>query len=216
MAKLNLKAGAKLDMAVRNGDGELNLKTSFVKESGGKLQLSMPMVGGKAFVPVDGAPIELTWGTDGTVYALSASAAGTVKAGIRTYLVVKAEDEVQRTERRAFARVPAEIDVEITSYDTAPDGARVSRVYPGRTSDISGGGVAVFTNASMAVGETVDIVVNEKGGKPLPLRAAVCWSRPAPKRTSFRFSTGLQFFFLNSGEAASVARLVASLAAKRA
>lgn len=214
MAKLNLKAGAKLDMTVRGNSEELNLKTSFVKDGGDSLQLSMPMVGGKPFTPEVGTQILLAWGGDGTEYTLDCTAAGTAKQGIRTYLVAKYDGEVQATERRAFTRMPAEIDVEITSFDTAPGGARASRIYPGRTSDISGGGVAVYTDAPMAVGETIDIAINEKG-KKLPLRAAVCWTRPAPKHAGYRISAGLQFFFLNSGESLEVAKLVAAAATKR-
>lgn len=213
MAKLNLKTGAKLDMTVRGSSEELNLKTSLVKDAGDTLQLSMPMVGGKPFTPETGMLIVLSWAGDGTEYSLECTAAGTVKQGIRTYMVVKHTGDLQTNERRAFARVPAELDVEITSFDTGVGGARVSRIYPGRTSDISGGGIAVYTDAPMAVGETIDVSINEKG-KWFPLRGAVCWIRPAPKHAGYRTSAGLQFFFLNSGESLEVAKLVAALATK--
>lgn len=213
MAKLNLKVGAKLDMTVRGSSEELNLKTSLVKDAGDTLQLSMPMVGGKPFTPETGMLIVLSWTGDGTEYSLEGNAAGTVKQGIRTYLVVKHDGNVQSNERRAFARVAAELDVEITSFETGVGGTRVSRIFPGKTSDISGGGIAVYTDAPMAVGETIDVSLNEKG-KWLPLRAAVCWTRPAPKHAGYRTSAGLQFFFLNSGESLEVAKLVASLATK--
>lgn len=214
MAKLNLKAGAKLDVTVRRGTGELSLKTSFVKEVPGALHLSMPMVDGKTYTPENDTPMVLSWGGDNADYTLDAVVAGTVKVGIRTYLVAKLDGEVHCTERRAFARVPAEIAVEIMSYDTGAGGARAGRVYPGRTSDISGGGVAVYTDAPMAVGETIDIALCPKGGKRQELRAAVCWTRPAPKQAGYRISTGLQFFFLNSGESLGVAKLVAAATTK--
>lgn len=209
-----MKAGTKLDMTVRGNSSTLTLKTSFVKETDDTIQLSMPMLEGKTYTPETGATITLTWGNDGTDFSLSTTAAGTEKAGIRTYLVVKHEGEIQRSERRAFARVPAEMEVEILSYDTAPGGDRGSRIYPGRTTDISGGGLAVYTDAPMAVGETIDVTLNQKGGKKLPLRAAVCWTRPAPKHAGYRISVGLQFFFMNSGESLEMAKIVAAAATK--
>ncbi len=215
MAKLNLKAGAKLDMTVRRGTGELTLKTSFVKETSGVLHLSMPMTDGKSYTPETDAPMILAWSIDGTDFTLDAVSAGTVKAGIRTYLVAKPAGDVQRSERRAFTRVPAEIDVEITSFDTGAGGTRVKRLYPGRTSDISGGGLAVYTDAAVAVGETIDIALLPKGSKRQELRAAVCWTRPAPKHAGYRTSVGFQFFFLNNNESVEVAKLVAAAAAKR-
>lgn len=214
MSKLGLKAGAKLDLTARIGDEEMDLKSSFFKESGGKLQLTTPMAGGKSWTLPEGTPVALSWTVDGTHFSLDGTASGSVKQGIRTYLLVTPKDEVQRSERRAFVRVPAEIDVEIINGDTTSDGSRVMRTYTGRTSDISNGGVAVYTDAPMVVGETVDVVILQKG-KRMPLRAAVCWLRPAPRTAGFRSSVGLQFFFLNSEEAMGVAKLTASLAAKR-
>lgn len=214
MSKFGLKAGAKLDLTARIGDEEFELKSSFVKEGGGALQLSTPMAGGKSWTLDKGTPVVLSWTVDGTHFSLPGAASGTVKQGIRTYLLVTPQDEVQRSERRAFVRVPAEIDVEILSGETVAGGERVMRTYPGRTSDISNGGVAVYTDAPMVVGETVDVVMVQKG-KKMPLRAAVCWLRPAPRTAGYRHSAGLQFFFLNSEEAMGVAKLTASLAAKR-
>ncbi len=195
MGKLNLKAGAKLDLTARIGDDETELKTSYVKETGGKLQLSMPMSGGKSYPLDQGTPVELAWSADGADFTLDGTVSGSVKQGIRTYLLVTPSDEIQKNERRASIRVPAELDVEIISYDTAGDGTRTQRSYPGRTSDISNGGVAVYTSAPMAVGETIDLVIARKGTKKMPLRAAVCWVRPAPRGAGYRESAGLQFFF---------------------
>lgn len=214
MGKFNLKAGFKLDLTARLGDDEVSLKSSFFKESAGKLQLSMPLLGGKSVPLESGTAVALDWGADGVDFHLDGSVAGTVKQGVRTYLVVSPTGEVEHHERRAFVRVPAEIDVEIISYNTNANGERVKRVYPGRTTDISNGGVAVCTDAPMAVGETMDLVMARKGTKKVPLRAAICWTRPAPRGSGYREMAGFQFFFLNSGEAAAIAKMVASLASK--
>lgn len=215
MGKQAVKAGTKLDLTAQVDGEDVALKSSFVKESGGKWQLSMPMSAGKSFSLEKGTPLSISWSVDGTVYSVEARADGTVKQGVRSYLLAVPEEEVQREERRAHVRIPAEIDVEITSYETASDGSRRPRVYPGRTTDISNGGIAVFTNAPMAVGETIDVAIARKGTKKLPLRAGVCWIRPAPKVSGYRDFAGLQFFFLNSDEGLAVAKLTASLAGKQ-
>lgn len=214
MGKLNLKAGAKLDLTARVGDEEFELKSSYVKDHAGKLQITAPMAAGKSWPLEDGTPVELGWTVDGTRYTLDGKVSGTVKQGIRTNLLIDPVEEVQAAERRAFVRVPAEIDVEIISGETDSSGQRVMRTYPGRTSDISNGGVAVYTDAPMVVGETVDVVLARKGTKKIPLRGAVCWTKPAPRNAGYRSSCGLQFFFLNSDEAMKVAKLTAALAAK--
>lgn len=213
MGKLNLKAGEKLDLTARMGEEEIELKSSFVKENGGALQLTMPMVGGKSFPLDKETAVVLCWTVDNIRNTLPGKVSGTVKQGIRTNLLVEPTGEIHSAERRAFVRVEAEIDVEILTGETGPKGKRVMQTHPGRTSDISNGGTAVYTDAAMAVGETVDIVLIEKN-KRTPLRGAVCWTRPAPRTAGYRNAAGIQFFFLNSDEAMRVAKLTAALAAK--
>lgn len=214
MAKLNLKAGEKLDLAVRGSTEELRLKVSFVKETGDTVYLSPPILDGRAYLPELGSPVVLSWGGDGSEFSLGGVLAGTVKQGIRTYLEVRCEGAVQRRERRAFQRIPVEMEAELTCLGAADGSGRTLRLYPCRTSDLSGGGVALYTDAPIAVGETVDIVLCPKGGKRQFLRAVVCWVRPAPKREGFAFSSGLQFVFSNGEEGAEFAKLVASIASK--
>ena len=216
MGKLGLSAGTKLDMVARVGEEELELKTSVAKEAGGKLQVSNPMVNGRSVALEKGAPVLLTWMVQSTKFSLDGVVDGSVKQGIRTYLVITPIDEPHREERRTAERINAELDIEILTFDTDLEGKRYPNTYSGKTSDISNGGLAVYTSAPMAVGEVLDVTISRKGSKKLPLKGTVCWTRPAPKTAGYRDFAGFQFLFSNKEEAAAVARLTASLAAKQA
>lgn len=211
MAKLNLKPGEKLDMAIRGSTEELCLKTSFAKETGDMVYLAPPIVDGKAYLPEPNSPVILSWGGGGSEFFLEGVFTGNLKQGIRTYLSIRCDGPVQRRDRRAFKRIPAELEGEIC---TAPESTRERRISPCRTSDISSGGVAVYTNAAMEVGETVEITLCHKADRRLTMRAVVCWVRPAPKLEGFAFSSGLQLTAASADESVEFAKLVAAIAAK--
>ena len=214
MAKLNIKVGAKLDVTARTGEGEEEYKSSYAGESGGKWRIAVPMANGKSQPLAKGTAVALSWETDGGTSTVNGTVEGSVKQGVRTYLAIRRDGDVQRQERRAHTRIPAEIPVELCGYTTDRSGARVEQCYKGVTTDISNGGVAVVTNAPTAVGEIISLTLARRGVKKLPLKGQVCWVRPAPKGTGYRDFIGLQFLFTNSEEGKELARLTESLAAK--
>ncbi|MEG0765221.1 MAG: PilZ domain-containing protein [Pseudoflavonifractor sp.] len=214
MGKLDLKTGAKVDVAaIINGD-EMQLKSSFVK-GGNQWQLTMPMAGGKSYTPETGTAIVIIWQDEGTEFRATGKVAGCLKQGVRTYLMVAVEEEIRQENRRSSERVRVDLPVELSLYSTDYDGTRSRRDYNAVTSDISIGGLSLFTAASLAVGEMVDLTIARPGTKKLPLRAEICWVRPAPKAAGYRNLAGLKFLFSGEADGAAVAKLTAALAAKQ-
>ena len=215
MDKLNIKAGTKLDVVARVDGKEQEMKSSVVKSTGDRLQISMPMRNGKSCILEPGTPVAIIWSMDNGRYTFQGKVDGSVKQGVRTNLLVALSEDSHWVERRAHQRIPAELNVTVTLFNTDPAGERREEDYPGKTTDISNGGAAILTSAMMAVGEVVSLTIARRGTKKILLKAEVCWSRPAPKGVGYRYSSGLQFLFSNNESSADLAHLTASLAAKR-
>lgn len=212
MAKLNLKVGSKLDVTAVVGGEEIELKSSYAGESGGRSRISAPMTGGKRVKLEVGARVVLTWTADSGKYAVNGTVQAEVKQGVRTYLALDLADEVERTERRAYKRVEADLEVELITYTTDMDGKRNQVSLAGRTTDLSGGGAALVTGTALAVGETITMVLARRGAKKISLKADVCWCRPAPRGAAYRNAVGIQFVRLTPDEGAELTQLIAGLA----
>lgn len=215
MAKLNLKVGAKLEVLAEVNGEEVELKSSYAGESGGKYRIATPMASGKSVSLAPGTKVALVWMADSGRYSVNAAVIGPVKQGVRTYLALDVADQVDRSERRVYQRVAAELDVELISFTTDRDGRRAEVISKGKTTDLSNGGAALVTNATLAVGETITVVIARRGTKKIHLKADVCWTRPAPRGLGFRDAVGVQFIYLTPEEGLEVAKLTASLAAKQ-
>lgn len=215
MGKANIKSGAKLDLTAPVNGEEMDFKSSFSKEAAGKWQISLPMANGKSHQLAPGTPVAISWLVDESRYSATGTVEGSVKQGVRTYLSVRVDEDIQKAERRAFIRISAELDVELISYNTDEAGVRTGQSYKGKTTDISNGGAAVLTSAPLATGEIINCTIARRGVKKLPLRAQVCWTRPAPRGMGYKDSVGLQFLFANNEEGIEVSKLTAALAAKK-
>lgn len=215
MAKLNLKVGSKLDVLAIVDGQEQELKSSYAGESGGVSRIGTPMAGGKSITLPPGTTVTLQWVADSGKYSAEGTITGSVKQGVRSYLTLAINEDVNRSERRIYQRVTAEVDLEISSFTTDRNGQRTEVIYKGKTSDLSNGGAALLTTASLAVGETVTITLQRKGTKKIRLKADVCWTKPAPRGLGFRDAIGVQFIYLTPDEGLEVAKLTAALAAKQ-
>ena len=215
MDKVNIKAGSKLDVVAQINGRELEMKSSFVKSVGGNFQITMPMHNGKSYPLDSGTAVTIIWTMDNGRYTFQGRVDSSVKQGVRTNLLIALSEDANWVERRAHQRIPAELNATITLFNTDPAGNRREEDFPGKTTDISNGGVAVLTSATLAVGEVVSLSISRRGMKKLFLKAEVCWSRPAPKGMGYRYSSGLQFLFSNNEVSAELAHLTASLAAKK-
>lgn len=215
MEKMNIKVGSKLDVVAELDGEEQEMKSSYVKSVGGKMQITMPMHNGKSILLGKGTVVAVSCDTDNGRYTCRGTVDSSVKQGVRTNLLIALEEEAQWVERRAFRRIPAELNIKIFNYNTDLDGNRRETVSPGRTTDISNGGVAVLTSASLAVGETVNLEIARRGTKKIALRSEVCWTKSAPQGSGYRYSAGLQFVFTNNESNADLVRLTTALAEKR-
>lgn len=108
------------------------------------------------------------------------------------YIKARITSEVTHKQRREMFRVKTDIEGEI-SAERQSDGETVRIQSTCRASDISGGGMGLFTKAAFEVGEnvTVSVPIGENG-KTQHLYSEVRWHRPIDG-TVYTSHIGVQF-----------------------
>ena len=200
--ELQIPPGTKLQLACDVPLGktpEFNMVSTFKKAlDSSAFLISIPIVGGKS-LPLDENQkmlIRVSHGSDD--FLIAAYADDEVKEGIRRYWKMRRVSEHRNFIKRRDERlkVTLKIDYCQPTWPIGEDG-RI-RTEESRTLDISAGGASFFLNRLLDVGEVVVLNLPRIGTEPegaaiSELVCAVCWSREAPKGSSFRFLCGVQF-----------------------
>ena len=92
---------------------------------------------------------------------------------------------------RRHRRVALRADVSINHEGTA---------HPGRTEDISEGGVLLATDAPLALGDNVEVELNLPGCEPMTVKAEVRRLRPGNRHALLDPGVGLMFLELGEEE----------------
>ena len=121
-----------------------------------------------------------------------------VKDGIRRYWRIRRVTDQRQFFKRADERIKVALRVKYSRMTALPGEESSMEEEDGLTLDISAGGMALFLNDRMDVGELCNVTLPRVGtapeGQPIKdLNAVVCWNREAPRGSLYRNICGLQF-----------------------
>ncbi|MBQ7565674.1 MAG: PilZ domain-containing protein [Oscillospiraceae bacterium] len=121
-----------------------------------------------------------------------------VKEGIRRYWKIRRVTDHRQFFKRADERVKVALRVKYRRLTALPGEESMTDEEDGMTLDISAGGMALYLNDRMDVGELCSVTLPRVGTTPegasIPdIAAVVCWMRDAPRGSIYRRICGLQY-----------------------
>ena len=201
-SELKIPPGTRLHMAYDvplGQEPDFNMMCTFKKAlDESAFLVSIPMVGGKSLLLDENQKMLIRVTQGGTEMIIAAYADDEVKDGIRRYWKMRRVSEQRELVRRKDERLKVALKVEYfqPTWPLNEDGSISTE--EAMTLDVSSGGVALFVNRFFEVGEAVvmnlpRIGISQEGAAISDIVGAVCWSREAPKGSSYRFVCGFQF-----------------------
>lgn len=208
---VKIKNGTKLQIAFDADVGtqpEFNMICTFAKAlDESAFLVSIPMKEGKP-IPLDETQkILFAYGQGEDKAIMAGYADDIVKEGIRNYWKIRRVTEQRQFLERVDERYQITLRMEYLQETWQPNDQGVIQKEEAMSVDISAGGMAVFLNRRLRVGEVCELTLPrlgtaEEGRKFEGLVGVVCWLREAPKGSMFRNVCGLQFRFGNELEKA--------------
>lgn len=208
---VKIKNGTKLQIAFDADVGtqpEFNMICTFAKAlDESAFLVSIPMKEGKP-IPLDETQkILFAYGQGEDKAIMAGYADDIVKEGIRNYWKIRRVTELRQFLERVDERYQITLRMEYLQETWQPNDQGVIQKEEAMSVDISAGGMAVFLNRRLRVGEVCELTLPrlgtaEEGRKFEGLVGVVCWLREAPKGSMFRNVCGLQFRFGNELEKA--------------
>ena len=217
---LQIKHGTKLRLALETAVGQetqFNLICTFnkmVNESA--FLISIPMEGGKPLPLDENCKLLFQHEEAGIVQIFAGYADDELKEGIHKYWKVRLVAERRQMVQRADVRMKVSLPVQYMQDTWALNLDGEIDKENGETMDISKGGIAVYMNRCFEVGETCIFTLPRIGtaseGQPSrEVVGIVCWTRPMPKGSAFRYVCGVRIRFESVLEEEQMQDYVASV-----
>lgn len=206
---VQVSRGTKMQVAFDVPVGEepkFNMITTFNKAlDESAFLVSIPMVGGKAFVPEETQKLLFRYGEEDERQIIAGYVDDVVKEGIRRYWKVRRVSEQRQFVQRRDIRMKVELPVEYMQDTWALNSDGEIDKEKGETMDISNNGLAIYMNRWFTVGETCiftlpRIGTASEGQSAREVAGVVCWMRELPKGGPFRYVAGIQLRFADLQE----------------
>lgn len=206
---VQVSRGTKMQVAFDVPVGEepkFNMITTFNKAlDESAFLVSIPMVGGKAFVPEETQKLLFRYGDEDERQIIAGYIDDVVKEGIRRYWKVRRVSEQRQFVQRRDIRMKVELPIEYMQDTWALNSDGEIDKEKGETMDISNNGLAVYMNRWFSVGETCiftlpRIGTASEGQNQREVVGVVCWMRELPKGGPFRYVAGIQLRFADLQE----------------
>ncbi len=209
MAELKIRTGTKLflvyagERQVKNED--FTIRSTFEKNvSESSFLISVPLKNGQRMEPDEDRKLLIKYALGGEDIIVEGYVDDVVKVGVRQYWKIRKVTEGRKFFQRMDERVQAVLRVSYTRLGWITNTLGEQRAEEGATLDISAGGLAMFLNDKLDVGEIIYInlptVGRAKAGKGFMVRGETCWLRDAQKGNPFRHTMGAKFIFDTTDE----------------
>ena len=215
---LNVKHGTKMQLAFDvpvSKDPQFNMVCTFNKSlDESAFLVSMPMSQGKALTPDESQKFLFRYGEGEEKFIIAGYVDDIVKEGIRRYWKVRRVSEQRQMVQRVDVRMKVDLPIKYMQDTWALNSEGEIDKESGQTMDISNNGMAVYLNHYFSVGESCIFTLPRLGtasnGQPeREVVGVICWMREVPKGGPFKFVTGVQLRFANSGERQAMQEYVA-------
>lgn len=167
--------------------------------------VSVPMKDGQPLPIDDTKKMLFAYGSGEEKVIMAGYADDLVTEGIRRYWKIRRVTEQRQFLERVNERYKITLRLEYTQATWMPDEDGVVMKEEAMTLDISAGGMAIYLNRKLEVGEVCELTLPrlgtvEEGRKLEGLVGIVCWLREAPRGSLFRNICGLQFRFSDEAD----------------
>lgn len=209
VAQLKIRTGTKLflvyagERQVKNED--FTVRSTFEKNlNDSSFLISVPLKNGQRMEPDESKKLLIKYAMGGEDIIIEGYVDDVVKQGIRQYWKIRKVTEGRRFFQRTDERIQTVLRIAYTRMDWIVNTLDEYRTEEGATLDISAGGLAMFLNDKLDVGEIIYInlptIGRSKAGKGFMVRGETCWLRDAQKGNPFRHTMGAKFIFDTTDE----------------
>ncbi len=221
MAQLKIRAGTKLflvyagERQVKNED--FTVRSTFEKNiNESSFLISVPMKNGKRMEPNEEKKLLIKYTAGGEDIIVEGYVDDVVKQGIRQYWKIRKVTDGRKFFQRLDERIQVEMRLSYTRLSWITNTLDEQRTEEGLSLDISAGGLAMFLNDKLDVGEIIQIhmptVGRTKAGKGFTVRGETCWLRGTDKGNPFRHTMGAKFVFDATDEKKKMAAYMDAIA----
>lgn len=221
MAQLKIRTGTKLflvyagERQVKNED--FTIRSTFEKNlNESSFLISVPLKNGQRMEPDEEKKLLIKYAMGGEDIIIEGYVDGVVKQGVRQYWRIRKVTEGRKFFQRQDERVQLVLRVSYTRLSWITNTLEEQRTEEGATLDVSAGGLAMFLNDKLDVGEIIHInlptIGRSKAGKGFMVRGETCWLRDAQKGSAFRHTMGAKFIFDTSDEKKKMSAYVGAAA----
>ena len=202
MPEVKLKSGARMQVAYDvppDQEPQFNMACTFFEAlDDSAFLVSVPMKDGKPLVMDEKQKLLIRYSSGAEPMILAGYADDEVKRGIRRYWKIRRVTDQRQFFKRADERVKVALRVKYSRVVSLPGEEDFTGVDEGMTLDISAGGMALYLNDRMDVGELCSVTMPRVGTAPEgraleDVMAVVCWNREAPRGSLYRNICGLQY-----------------------
>lgn len=160
--------------------------------------ISVPMRDGKSLSINESQKLLIKYHSAAEPMIMAGYADDEIKDGIRRYWRIRRVTEQRQFFQRADERIKVALRVKYNRLTALPGEDWAFEPEDGMTLDLSAGGMALFLNDRMDVGELCSVMLPRVGTAPegqaiKDVNAVVCWNREAPRGSLYRNICGLQF-----------------------
>lgn len=214
MDKLKIQQGSKLSIAVGDS-GDFTLRSTFEKNLNAiSFLISVPISNGKRLQVDEFQKLQIKYEISDSSYIVEGFVDDCVKHGVRNYWKIRKVSENREFFSRSSERVKIGLDIKVGKRWWSPQGVDSLEELDALTLDISAGGLAMFMDITLSVGEVVEVTLPSQGKKKeVHVKAETCWVRQTERGNAYRQIIGLRFIFMDAKERGKVEKYVSGLVA---
>ncbi|MEX2355841.1 MAG: flagellar brake protein [Thermaerobacterales bacterium] len=192
-------------LEIPNGEDEEKPSSSFTTVAqnveGGTIEISWPMMG-QAFIEIEkGQEVVLRYTDGSAAYRLEAQVVGKKERPV-ALIAVGAGERIQRIQRRDFVRLDMRVPVRVQQpVKGEEDEKEISQPWhPGRTLDVSGGGVRLMMSDILEMGDDIALQI-QLGERWIEARGKIVRRGEALQRRGMLLAEyGVSFIFIEEEE----------------
>lgn len=221
MAQVKIRTGTKLflvyagERQVKNED--FTIRSTFEKNlNESSFLISVPLQNGKRMEPNEEKKLLIKYAMGGEDIVIEGYVDDVVKQGVRQYWKIRKVTEGRKFFQRQDERIQLALRLDYTRLEWITNTLEEQRTEDGLTLDVSAGGLAMFLNDKLSVGEIINIhmptVGRTKAGKGFTVRGETCWLRDTEKGNPYRHTMGAKFIFDTTDEKKKMSAYIGAVA----
>lgn len=217
--KTGLKPGTKLSIIIpelQAKESDFSLSTKFEEDlEDNRFMMGAPFLNSALFPLQGGTMVHLSYFSGKLRFDFQGVVRDRLKRDGMYYIIVERTTSILRTQRRQDFRLDLSADAKLQWDERDETGAPHRQVIPGKTVDVSGGGVGMRVNRSLAGQPKVLLSIQFPDKEAAEYLSEPRWVISRDTDSDYRYMCGLRFLHENSQDKEQLVRRIFRIQQKR-